>query len=243
MLLTLDRFLVVAALLLLAAIGWLYLVLWPMPMPDGAGAATVSYAALTVIMWFLMMIAMMAPAVTPVVLLFNRVSQQAPAPLARTVSFIGGYFCAWLAFSVLVSCLQIGFIEVRWIDTMGVTRHDVVSAVLLLAVGAYQWLPLKTACLDHCRTPLHFLTRNYRPGFSGAWRMGLGHGVYCIGCCWLLMLLLFVGGVMNLWWVAGITALVASEKLLPQGQVVARVAGVLLAATAVSMLIGDISLR
>lgn len=110
---------------------------------------------------------------------------------------------------------------------MGITQHRLVTAALLVAVGIYQWLPLKSACLDHCRSPLQLLTQHYRPGLSGAWRMGLEHGLYCVGCCWLLMLLLFVGGVMNLWWVAGIAILVSIEKLLPRGELVAKSVGLL----------------
>lgn len=225
--LRLDQVIVVGALALLTGIGWLYLVLWPMPMPDGAGVTAPGYALLTLIMWFLMMVAMMVPAVTPVVLLFDRVSQQAAARFPRTLSFVGGYLSAWLAFSAGVCLLQIALIRIGWIDTMGITRHRLVTAVLLITVGIYQWLPLKSACLDHCRSPLQLLTQHYRPGLPGAWRMGLEHGLYCVGCCWLLMLLLFVGGVMNLWWVAGIAILTSIEKLLPRGKLIAQSVGLL----------------
>lgn len=225
--LRLDQTIVVGALVLLTGIGWLYLVIWPMPMPGGASVTAPGYAVLTLIMWFLMMVAMMVPSVTPVVLLFDRVSQQTAARLPRTLGFVGGYLSAWLAFSAGVSLLQIALIRIGWIDTMGITQHRLVAAALLVAVGIYQWLPLKSACLDHCRSPLQLLTQHYRPGLSGAWRMGLEHGLYCVGCCWLLMLLLFVGGVMNLWWVAGIAILVSIEKLLPRGEFVAKSAGLL----------------
>lgn len=225
--LRLDQTIVVGALVLLTGIGWLYLVIWPMPMPGGASVTAPGYAVLTLIMWFLMMVAMMVPSVTPVVLLFDRVSQQTAARLPRTLGFVGGYLSAWLAFSAGVSLLQIALIRIGWIDTMGITQHRLVTAALLVAVGIYQWLPLKSACLDHCRSPLQLLTQHYRPGLSGAWRMGLEHGLYCVGCCWLLMLLLFVGGVMNLWWVAGIAILVSIEKLLPRGELVAKSVGLL----------------
>lgn len=225
--LRLDRMFVLGALALLTTLGWLYLAMWPMPMPDGTDVTAPRYAALTIIMWFLMMVAMMVPAVTPVVMLFDRVSQQTATRLPRTLSFVGGYLSAWLAFSGAVSLLQIALIRIGWIDAMGVTQHRLVTAALLVAVGIYQWLPLKSACLDHCRSPLQFLTHRYRAGLFGAWRMGLQHGLYCVGCCWLLMLLLFVGGVMNLGWVAGIAILVSIEKLLPQGERVGKLAGLL----------------
>lgn len=230
--LRIDRMMVVSALALLTGVGWLYLGLSPMPMPGGAGVTAPRYAMLTLVMWFLMMIAMMVPAVTPVVLLFDRVSQQAAARLPRTLAFVGGYLSAWLVFSAAVSLLQIALIRIGWIDTMGTARHRMVTATLLIAVGTYQWLPLKSACLNHCRSPLQLLTHRYRPGLSGAWRMGLEHGLYCVGCCWLLMLLLFIGGVMNLWWVAGIAILVSIEKLMPRGNLIARIVG------AVSILAG-----
>lgn len=205
-------------------------------MPQSAGVATLSYAALTVVMWFLMMIAMMAPSVTPVVLLFDRVSRQAATPLTRTLVFASGYFSAWLVFSAVISLLQIALIQIGWIDTMGIARHRIMTAMLLVVIGIYQWLPVKSACLDQCRSPLQFLTQRYRPGLPGAWRMGLEHGLYCVGCCWLLMLLLFIGGVMNLWWVAGIAILVSIEKLMPRGEIVAKAVGVL--AVAAGLVLG-----
>lgn len=205
-------------------------------MPGSTGVATLNYAALTIIMWFLMMIAMMAPSIMPVVLLFDRVSRQTATPLARTLVFASGYFSAWLVFCVAVSLLQIALIRIGWIDTMGVAQHRTATALLLIVIGIYQWLPVKSACLDQCRSPLQLLTHRYRPGLAGAWRMGLDHGFYCVGCCWLLMLLLFVGGVMNLWWVAGIAILVSIEKLVPRGEIVAKAAGAL--AVAIGLVLG-----
>jgi predicted metal-binding membrane protein len=240
MTLKLDRVIVIAALALLTLVGWLYLLLWPMPMPDDAGVATLKYAALTIVMWFLMMIAMMAPAVTSVVLLFDRVARRSSAGIMLTAGFAGGYFSTWLAFSIIVALVQIVLIELSWIDTMGVARPQWLTGSLLIAVGAYQWLPIKGACLDHCRSPVNFLTQHYRPGVAGAWRMGLQHGVYCVGCCWLLMLLLFVGGVMHLGWIAGLTALVVIEKLIPHGAVIGRGVGAALIAAGVMMMAGHV---
>ena len=227
---SMHRPITLAGLGLLMGFAWWSLVAWPMPMPDERGVATASYAALTTVMWLVMMIAMMAPSVTPVVLLHARVSRQTGAPVARTAAFVGGYFTAWLTFSILVSLLQILLISQNWIDTMGVARSAAMNAVLLVAAGVYQWLPIKTACLVHCRSPVEFLTRHYRPGLFGAWSMGAGHGLYCVGCCWVLMILLFVGGVMNLAWVAGISALILLEKVGPRGEYLARIIGALLAA-------------
>ncbi len=228
-----GRLIVLLALALLAVLAWSYLFLAPMPMPQGASIAAFDYAALTAVMWLLMMIAMMTPAVLPVVLLFHTVARRAAgSPAPRTLSFVAGYFSAWAAFSLLATLLQIVLIRVGLIDTMGTTIHPLWTAAFMGAVGVYQWLPVKATCLDHCRSPIRFLTQYYRPGVAGAWRMGLAHGSYCVGCCWMLMLLLFIGGVMNLLWVAGLTILVALEKLLPRGEVLSRVAGVVLLGSA-----------
>ena len=116
--------------------------------------------------------------------------------------------------------------QVNWIDAMGVATRTTISAGLLAAVGIYQWLPIKNSCLQHCRSPVEFITSHFRNSVPGAWVMGLHHGLFCIGCCWLLMLLLFVGGVMNLLWVAGITLVVTLEKLWSQGRKLQRVVGV-----------------
>src|SRR4030095_7096010 len=113
-----------------------------------------------------------------------------------------------------------------WIDAMGVSVRPWLTATLLIAVGVYQWLPVKGACLDNCRSPGQFLVEAYRPGARGALLMGVRHGLHCLGCCWVLMLLLFVGGVMNLLWVAAIAAIVFVEKLLGRGDWLRRAIGV-----------------
>jgi predicted metal-binding membrane protein len=176
-------------------------------------------------MWFIMMLAMMTPANLPAVLLFHRVVHNSSAPLLRTMLFASGYFAAWGLFSLLATALQFGLSHIGLINDAGVAQSAGVSAGLLAAIGIYQWLPLKNSCLEHCRSPMDFLTQHFRPGMLGASRMGLLHGLYCIGCCWLLMLLLFVGGVMNLLWIAGITLLIVLEKLLSRGPVVQRLVG------------------
>lgn len=232
-----DRVVVATALLLLAVCGWWYLAAWPMPMPGGEGALTLSYLSLTAVMWLLMMIAMMTPSVAPVVMLFSRVSRQTDAPLLRTASFMSGYFSAWVAFSVVVALLQVLLLQQRWIDAMGITRSRAFSAALLVAVGVYQWLPIKSACLAHCRSPVQFLTHHYRAGLSGSWRMGVEHGLYCVGCCWVLMLLLFIGGVMNPWWIAGLGLLVFMEKLAPRGNLIARTVGIGMIATGIALIV------
>jgi predicted metal-binding membrane protein len=224
-----ERLIIAVALATLTALGWVYLMQWPMPMPGPEGARGMQYALLTVVMWMLMMVAMMTPTVLPVVLLFQNVNRQQPgATQLRTPAFVAGYFSVWLLYSLAAALLQLLWLDLGWIDAMGVVGSRTLTAALMALVGVYQWLPVKAACLAHCRTPIHFLTAHYRRGTLGAWRMGLAHGSYCVACCWLLMLLLFVGGVMNLWWIVGITALTAAERLLPHGLWLARAAGVAL---------------
>jgi predicted metal-binding membrane protein len=233
-----DRWTLLIALAALTALAWAYLKWSPMPMPASSGGLrTTHYLVVTFLMWLVMMVGMMTPSVAPTVLLFDRVARRgAPGgTLARTVPFVAGYLLAWLAFSVAATLLQIELIATGWIDAMGVAARPWVTAALLTAVGIYQWLPAKRACLDHCRSPVQFLVDAYRPGTSGALLMGLQHGLYCLGCCWALMLLLFVGGVMNLLWVAGIAALVFVEKLLARGDWLRRAIGVAALAAAATV--------
>jgi predicted metal-binding membrane protein len=215
-----DRFIILASLAALAALAWAFLWFAPMPMPATSGGLnTASYAALTFAMWAVMMVGMMLPSVAPTVLLYQRTQRhwRPTGALAYTGAFVGGYLLAWTGFSVIATGLQIQLIQAGWIDDMGVAANRRVAALLLAALAIYQWAPAKRACLEHCRSPTDFLTTHHRPGLSGALRMGLHHGLYCVGCCWAVMLLLFVGGVMNLLWVAAIAALVLAEKLLARG--------------------------
>ncbi|MGD9598703.1 MAG: DUF2182 domain-containing protein [Steroidobacteraceae bacterium] len=227
-----------AALAILVALAWLYLAASPMPMPATAGGLySGRYAALTFAMWFVMMVGMMTPSVAPTTLLFARVNRHGdPAAAAgRTACFVAGYLAVWLAFSVLATGLQIAWIATGWIDAMGISTRPIGTALLLAAVGLYQWLPAKRACLAHCQSPAQFIAHAHRPRLRGAFVMGAHHGLYCLGCCWALMLLLFVGGVMNLAWVAAIAAIVIVEKLATRAAWLPRVigAGCLVAAAVV----------
>lgn len=215
-----DRLIVLGSLAAITALAWSYLWFSPMPMPGTSGGLrTAHYAAVTFAMWFVMMIGMMVPSVAPTILLYRRTQRhwRPEAAGAYTAAFTGGYLAAWLAFSIAATWLQIELIALGWIDAMGVAEGSLLPALLLAGVGLYQLAPAKRACLDHCRSPVEFLTAHHRPGLTGALRMGLHHGLYCLGCCWALMLLLFVGGVMNLLWVAVIAAVVFAEKLLARG--------------------------
>jgi predicted metal-binding membrane protein len=193
-------------------------------MPAMPGMAANPGFAATAIMWSVMMFAMMIPSAAPTILLYAQVHRHADGleTSPPTAAFLAGYLACWLAFSVVAAGLQSSLLSSA---AMGVVGRDAAGA-LFVASGLYELSPLKNACLSRCRSPASFLSRHYRPGPSGAFRLGLLHGAYCVGCCWLLMALLFAGGVMNLAWVAGLTLLVAAEKLLPGGQWLARLAGV-----------------
>jgi predicted metal-binding membrane protein len=184
-----------------------------------------------VAMWWIMMIAMMTPSAAPLVLLHSRVVRHhaAPgnaAPHAPSFALAAGYLAVWLAFAAAAAALQYALIRTQLLSgTMLWSESAALSATVLLAAGAYQLSPLKQACLRHCRAPVEFLTRRWRPGRTGAFIMGVEHGAWCLGCCWMLMALLFVGGVMNLAWIALLAVLVLLEKVSPQGVVASRIAG------------------
>jgi predicted metal-binding membrane protein len=235
-----DRRIILGSLAALAAIAWVYLWFAPMPMPATSGGLdTTHYAAMTFAMWAVMMVGMMVPSVTPAVLLFHRTQRhwRPDGALAHTSAFVGGYLLAWTVFSILATWLQIRWIHSGWIDDMGVASSRNMAAILLIALAIYQWVPAKQACLEHCRSPTEFLTTHHRPGLRGALRMGIHHGLYCVGCCWAVMLLLFVGGVMNLLWVAAVAALVLAEKLFARGPWLHKAIGVAAAIGAVVVLL------
>ena len=186
--------------------------------------------ALVALMWAAMMIAMMTPSAAPTVLLYARVHRSAePDAHPPTTAFVIGYLLCWVAFAALAAALQLALERAAVVSDMSMALHGRTSAaVVMVMVGLYQLSPFKDACLGRCRSPAQFISRHYRAGAIGALRLGLLHGAYCVGCCWLLMALLFVGGVMNLLWVAALTLLVAAEKLLPHGRTIAHVTGVAL---------------
>lgn len=189
-----------------------------------------SDVALTFAMWAVMMVGMMLPSVAPVLLLRARVARQATAggqPYAGLGWFLAGYLLMWWSFSALATLAQYLLARAALLTPMIATRSAALGGVVLVAVGLYQWTGLKAACLAQCHSPLGFLTR--LGGFEGGPRSslaaGLRHGAYCLGCCWALMALLFVGGVMNLAWIAAIAIVVLLEKLVNRGAWVARAAG------------------
>lgn len=209
---------------------------------------TPGYALLMFSMWWLMMVAMMLPSAAPMVLLHAAITRKglagaddagpnAPSHrlLSATTAFIAGYLVMWGAFSLVAVVVQWALERGELLSAMMMSTSRFLGSGLLLAAGLWQLTPLKTVCLHHCRSPISFLSTHWRPGVGGAFRMGTKHGVFCLGCCWFLMALLFYGGVMNLIWIIGLALLVLAEKLMPAGLAFGKVAGLLLIAWGVSL--------
>ncbi|MBI2016955.1 MAG: DUF2182 domain-containing protein [Candidatus Rokubacteria bacterium] len=188
-------------------------------------------------MWAVMMVAMMLPAAAPMILMFVAVNRRrrtegGGTPLVNTGLFVLGYLVVWTAFSVAAALAQWGLHSAALLSDDAMSAAPVVGALVLAAAGVWQLTPLKYACLARCQAPIGFLLGEWRDGNRGAVVMGLRHGLFCLGCCWVLMGLLFVGGVMNLAWVAAIAAFVLVEKLVPAGRAVSWASGIALLAWA-----------
>jgi predicted metal-binding membrane protein len=210
-----------------------------MAMP-ALGAWSASYAVLMFLMWSVMMVGMMLPSAAPMILLYDRVRERQEAKgasLASTGVFALGYLAAWALFSLGAIAAQWGLERAALLSPMMVSASPWLGGGLLILAGIYQWTPLKNACLVHCRSPITFLAHHWRPGRVGAFRMGLHHGLYCIGCCWVLMALLFVFGVMNLLWIAALAVFVLLEKVLPRGDLVGRASGGLMIAAGLLLIV------
>ena len=254
-----ERLLIAVALAALTVLAWVYVYagagsgmpastmtalaafphLHPDPMAGMAMPAPFGWLA-AVAMWWVMMIAMMTPSVAPLVLLYGRVldhhrGSESSARLAPPIHVATGYLAVWLAFSIVAATVGL-FVQGTGLlsSTMLWSSSAWFSAAILALAGLYQLSPLKSVCLSHCRGPVEFLTRYFRPGRTGAFLVGVRHGAYCVGCCWMLMALLFVGGVMNLVWIAALAVLVLVEKLAPAGPLVSRVSGGVLLGWAVA---------
>ena len=195
------------------------------------GTWTVGYAVVIFLMWWVMMFGMMLPSAAPLLLLFARMMRKEKgAPYVPTGVFALGYVVMWAAFSAIVTGAQWGLEASGLLSGIMVGTSAVLAAALLIAAGVWQLTPLKNACLRHCRSPIGFLSAHWRPGRTGAFRMGLVHGAFCLGCCWFLMALLFYGGVMNLYWIIGLALYILIEKLLPAGVRIGQLTGVALIA-------------
>lgn len=207
-------------------------------------AWTPGYAALMFAMWWVMMIAMMLPSASPMILLFARVNRSQKskgASFVPTSIFAVGYLIAWGAFSALAASAQWGLERVGLLSAMMASTSAIFGSVVLIVAGVYQLTPLKHACLKHCRSPFQFITHHWRNGTWGAFRMGIDHGAFCLGCCWFLMALLFVGGVMNLYWIVGLALFVLLEKIIPAGHWLGSLSGIGLIAWGGWLLVGALA--
>jgi predicted metal-binding membrane protein len=229
-----ERSILAAGLTLLMLLSWWYILRGGGMEPSMSAMRPPPLGAL-VAMWWLMMLAMMLPSATPALLLYAQVRQirSRDADIGATWLFLAGYLAVWLLFSLAAAVAQ------RLLTGPSMALgNDVAKGAVLLAAGLYQLSPLKGACIGLCRSPAQFISRHWRPGWEGAVRLGLRHGLYCLGCCWMLMVLLFVGGVMNLLWIVGLTLIVTIEKLAPGGPLIGKAAGVALIAWGLAKLAG-----
>jgi predicted metal-binding membrane protein len=235
-----DRFLIATCIVLIVLLAWAYLVhldrqmssamTYDTMMADMGMSADRQWTAadvfFTFVMWTVMMVGMMAAPAVPVIFLFAAARQRTERGALLAVLMFGcGYLWVWVGFSACAALAQWALHDAMMLSPAMAIASPHLGGAILLGAGAYQVSPWKGACLVHCRTPLGFLMANWRDGIVGAFAMGFRHGTYCVGCCWALMCVLFIVGVMNLVWVAAITAFVLVEKVGPAGALLARVAG------------------
>ena len=245
-----DRAIVAAALVVLAGLAWAY-VLWLAADVDMGGMEMSGFrmvpAGMTLMMpatapwnatefafvfamWAVMMVGMMTPSATPMILLYTRIGRQAAQqdkPFAASSWFAGGYLLAWTGFAIVATVAQWRLERASLLTPTMAAASGTLSGIILIAAGLYQWTPLKDACLRQCQGPLQFIQRHggFRLDAFSSLALGARHGAYCVGCCWVLMALLFVGGVMNVLWIAALTIFVLLEKTIPGGHVVSQVSG------------------
>lgn len=250
--LTGEQMLFLLCLLALTALAWLVLLQMARDMSAPGGMADAAMAGMLMpwslgdallmfAMWAVMMIGMMLPSALPMLLIYQQMlRKRMPAPQRHLalLLFCSAYGLVWVGFALGATALQWALERLALLSPGMRSSSTALGAGLLLVAGIYQWSPSKAVCLEHCRGPLHFLLGYWRPGVLGGWRMGLAHGAYCLGCCWALMGLLFVVGVMNLLWVAVIGAFILLEKNLRQGLWLSRICGVLLLGWSLWLLLG-----
>ena len=237
-----DRYIVLGGLAAITLLAWAYLFYLARDMANmedmadmvvSGGNVGIGYGpveiALIFLMWVVMMVGMMVPSVAPMILAFtniNRRRRQQGNPYVPTAVFLAGYLLVWAGFSIAATVAQFALMFAILGYPVVAGAGPMIGVALLLAAGLFQLSPLKSVCLRHCRTPMGFITNDWREGRRGALLMGLHHGGYCLGCCWALMGLLFLLGVMNLLWIAALAAFVLVEKVAPAGEWVGRAAGI-----------------
>jgi predicted metal-binding membrane protein len=230
--------------LVLSLMGWTLLV-WlafdmghpiaQLTMPMSAEWTAANLIAI-VVMWAVMMVAMMLPSALPMIRTFTALSTKHGERL-RAHAFVAAYLVVWVAFSIAATGVQWTLQAAGRLNPMIVSTSTTLNVALLVIAGVYQFSPLKRVCLAKCRTPVGFLLGEWRPEAAGAFVMGLRHGLFCVGCCWVLMALLFVGGAMNLAWIAALSVAVAIEKLSPGGERLSHWLGAALIAAGLARLL------
>ena len=243
-----DRALVALGIAAVLAPAWIYLTVASLDMYGAMSGPSAwmmratwdaAFAALVFAMWAVMMAGMMLPSAAPAILVYARVARSGEAPgrpVLRAYLFATGYLVVWTGFGLAATGAQALLAAHALVTPMMESANRGLAAALLALAGVYQWSAAKRACVRHCRGPAAFLSSHWRPGAAGALQMGLQHGLYCVGCCWALMLLLFAGGVMSLGWMAGLSLFVLLEKLSPFGVAGDRATGALLLAAAAALL-------
>jgi predicted metal-binding membrane protein len=239
-----DRIIVGSCLFAICALSWLYIIylyrqMYPMnmdalffAMPMSAQWAATDFVLLF-FMWAVMMVAMMLPSVTPLVLIFaavNRQRRQVQSPFVPTAYLLTGYFLVWTGFSLLATLLQWFLQRLSLLNPEMETTNKILGGIILVSAGLFQFTSLKQRCLYNCQTPVSFIHQHWKDGKTGALRMGVQNGAYCLGCCWILMILLFVSGIMNLLWIGLIAAFVLIEKSFSSLKWISYISGALLIA-------------
>jgi predicted metal-binding membrane protein len=243
-----DRVVIGAALAVVTALSWLYIWLQLQPMEGMEDMAmpavfapwTAADFALNFAIWWAMMPGMMLPSAAPMILTFAAVNRRKRArggPFVPTIAFASGYLIAWGLFGVAATVADWGFERAALISPATQRLVPALGAAIIVGAGIFQLTPLKSVCLTHCRSPFDFVLNHWREGMAGALRMGLEHGLFCLGCCWALMALLFAAGTMSLLWMAAISVLVFAEKLFPAGRWIARISGVLMLGFGIYLLV------
>ncbi len=245
-----DRIVLVAGLVVTSGVAWAHMIRMASDTSAAACHAAIASAssrswaaadfATAAAMWTVMMLAMMLPVVSPWILVFSKVARERdlrPSPFPAVRAFLAGYGAVWLAYTLAAAAAQFVMQRVALVSGDSIVTNPLVAAGLLLAAGVYQWTPLRDACMSHCRSPLGFFLTTWREGRWGSVVMGAKHGLYCVGCCWAVMALSFVFGVMNLLWMALVTAFLLVEKVTSIGPWMSKMAGAALIACSLWMLI------
>ena len=244
-----ERIVILSALGVMVLLSWVYLFDMVRAMEGGHCASMAGepwsggYFAAMLIMWIIMMVGMMVPSAIPMVLIYASVVRKAAregSSLGSAEVFVAGYIIAWSLFALVATIAQWALDRMALLSPMMMSNSNILGGGLLLAAGAYQLTPLKAACLRHCRSPIQFLASRWKAGGVGAFQMGIEHGSFCLGCCWVLMALLFFGGVMNLWWIGGLTLFVLLEKILPFGASAGRMIGAIVAVCGLLVLVREL---